>query len=326
MKKSKRRNKQNRLTITALALLLAIGVVGGTWAWFTDSAEFENKFQTGNYSDTIEEKFTPPTDWAPGDTTEKKVTVTNTGDVPLVVRVKFTEEWKKEGVSEILNSFQLADKSGYEAAAIKNFNPDVVFDTMDGTTIVGIESAFEDKWFIVTAEDKNGVRYPVEAYYVGVLNEKEFTSELLSSVTMNPNIPTSSTSTMVAKYKIKSAYKDKGLDEYVTFDETKVTEDVTEEIWLNTELKFTDDGVEKVKTIRDLYDLDTRSYTTTTGSDYAGAEYSLKITAETVQANEEAIDDLWGKTFGDKGTTALTESQYNSLISQFKKCEGFKSK
>ncbi len=85
--------KKNRKPLIALVLVAIIGVVGGTIAYFSNYAVFENIFHTDKFEQEIEEKFVSPSDWRPGDTTEKKLEVTNTGTRPVKVAVEVYQEW-----------------------------------------------------------------------------------------------------------------------------------------------------------------------------------------------------------------------------------------
>lgn len=94
--------KMNKKPLIALLLLAVVGVVGGTFAYFTNEATFKNEFQTSTYQTEATETFTAPTNWKPGDTTPKTVVVTNKGDVPVAVRVSYTEKWvAADGTTEL---------------------------------------------------------------------------------------------------------------------------------------------------------------------------------------------------------------------------------
>lgn len=94
--------KTNKKPLIALLALAVVGVVGGTFAYFTNEATFENKFQTSIYKTEATETFSAPTDWKPGDITPKTVVVTNKGDVPVAVRVSYTEKWvAADGTTEL---------------------------------------------------------------------------------------------------------------------------------------------------------------------------------------------------------------------------------
>lgn len=177
--------KNNKKKMAGLAMLLAVTVAGGTFAWFTSHVEFQNEFETGKYETEITENFIPPTDWRPGMETDKSVFVENKGDVPVVVRVKFSDAWyEKEGNDPIagLNIFEYTKEGSTfkEEAALKNFNELNV--VKEAAQIVNGQ-----KWYI-RYEEENGVRIPKEAYFLKTLAEGEKTNEVLKSVTMNANI------------------------------------------------------------------------------------------------------------------------------------------
>lgn len=84
----------NKKTLVALLLIVVVGVVGLTFAYFTNSTSFDNEFQTQPYATSFVETFESPTNWTPGTTTSKTVIATNSGQVDQVVRVSYTEGWK----------------------------------------------------------------------------------------------------------------------------------------------------------------------------------------------------------------------------------------
>lgn len=93
MKKSKK--------LAALAGLLALTVVAGTFAYFSKEMAINNPFATKKYGGETIEKFTPELNWEPGGQVTKEVQAKNTGNYPLYVRVKFDETWERgEGESK----------------------------------------------------------------------------------------------------------------------------------------------------------------------------------------------------------------------------------
>lgn len=111
--------KMNKKPLIALLLLAVVGVVGGTFAYFTNEATFENVFKTSVYSTEVTETFNAPTDWKPGTTTPKTVVAKNTGSVPVAVRVSYTEKWvAADGTTEL----SLTDDDGNRAAVINFAN------------------------------------------------------------------------------------------------------------------------------------------------------------------------------------------------------------
>lgn len=98
----------------------ALAVVGGTFAYYNASQTFVNPFKTSNYGTVATERFNPTGDahdWEPGETIDKKVMATNTGQGTVWVRVKLDETWKlangtehtityKTSQNDFLNKFQ----------------------------------------------------------------------------------------------------------------------------------------------------------------------------------------------------------------------------
>ena len=147
--------KDNKIKITFIlfATLLLLGIVGFTIAYFSDNYTFDNLFSSAVYQTTATETFTSPESWVPGDTTPKEVTVTNTGNIPVKVRVSYTENW------ESANGKPLSNEVNGESIAIIN---------LDNT----------DKW------TKQGRYY----YYNDELDPNEATESFISGVTFNPNV------------------------------------------------------------------------------------------------------------------------------------------
>jgi len=88
------KEKGKKTPLIAIAILLVVGVIGGTIAYFTNKETFENIFGTAEYNTTINETFKSPKNWVPGTTTTKRVEVINKGNVPVVVRAKIDNSTK----------------------------------------------------------------------------------------------------------------------------------------------------------------------------------------------------------------------------------------
>ena len=69
-------NKKNK-SLIVLLLVLCVGLVGLTVAYFSNSTTIDNLFSTKEYGTTYTETFVSPDNWLPGDTTDKTVVVTN---------------------------------------------------------------------------------------------------------------------------------------------------------------------------------------------------------------------------------------------------------
>ena len=141
-------NKKKNIIGVALIILLSIG---GTLAYLQSTDTFENIFNAGTYSVITHEEFTSPDNWAPGDTTNKTITTTNEGTIPVRVRVKLEESWTSSNDGNLP-----LESNGIKLAVIN----------LDNT----------EDWI------KDGDYY----YYVGELAPGETTSSLIESVTFNP--------------------------------------------------------------------------------------------------------------------------------------------
>ena len=85
---------KNKKALIAIAIILTIGLIGGTFAYFTDQISVANEFKTKPYGTQVTEEFTSPDNWLPGDETSKTVVVKNTGEVDVAVRVSYSEKWE----------------------------------------------------------------------------------------------------------------------------------------------------------------------------------------------------------------------------------------
>lgn len=148
---------KNKKILIAVAIIAIMGLIGGTYAYFTDNVEVENEFRTKPYGTQITEEFTSPDNWLPGDVTPKTVIVKNTGEVDAAVRVSYTEKWVSAN-NAVLSGTQTINGVNVRAAII-NF-------------------ANEDDW------DKEGDYY----YYNKKLTSGASTNSFISSVKFNPQI------------------------------------------------------------------------------------------------------------------------------------------
>lgn len=154
------KNAKNKKSLIIM-FIGAVLFVSGTLAYYTSTADFENLFSAASYGSFVQETFVSPTDWTPGDTTAKTLTVTNDGDVDLKARVKITETWESANGTTLSNS--LGGNLGN--AAIINFHSN------SGWTKMSCGS-------------------PAVTYYVydDVLEPEDVSETLLDSVTYNTNV------------------------------------------------------------------------------------------------------------------------------------------
>lgn len=76
-----------------LAAVLVLGAVGGTLGYYKNNAGVTNRISTKESGVTLREVFNPADHWLPGETKEKKVSFSNSGDVPQVIRFQYTGKW-----------------------------------------------------------------------------------------------------------------------------------------------------------------------------------------------------------------------------------------
>lgn len=76
-----------------LAAVLVLGAVGGTLSYYKNSAGVTNRISTKESGVTLREVFNPADHWLPGETKEKQVSFSNSGDVPQVIRFQYTGKW-----------------------------------------------------------------------------------------------------------------------------------------------------------------------------------------------------------------------------------------
>ncbi|MDI3480646.1 MAG: hypothetical protein PWQ97_301 [Tepidanaerobacteraceae bacterium] len=86
--------KKTLLIGSLVFLLVALLIVGGTMAWFTSEKSVANTFTAGTVKIEVNEHgFEDITNWNPGDTTNKDVSVISEGSKATYVRVSLTPEW-----------------------------------------------------------------------------------------------------------------------------------------------------------------------------------------------------------------------------------------
>lgn len=115
MTKSKETKSVKQKKVLVLSIILAvIIVIGATFAWFTSKDEVTNKLTaSNNYGVSITETFTPPDNWAQGQSIDKKVGAVNTGNVDAFVRLNLT--------NNIDVTILDANGSAYDSANTANF-------------------------------------------------------------------------------------------------------------------------------------------------------------------------------------------------------------
>ena len=242
-----------------LAGLLALCVVGGVFAYWTQELLVHNEFKTATYDTKIEEEFVPPDNWLPGQEINKDVWVANHGTVPAFIRVVLHQEWVRTDNVTVMGdgiiqpssgeSFPLSFQAGEgkEYAAQIGWGDVVLLSSGKKSNIdlgLKVVDRIEDasgKWLLMSdVPDENG---NFLLFYIGTVGKNSKTPLLVDSVTMNPLIQPAVLS--------KTTYYDAGAGEWKTISERNST------------------------------------------YDYECAKYTMLVTATTVQATADAVKTVF---------------------------------
>lgn len=250
---------KKRICFLALSALLVVFMVEKTFAYdWTQIEQVTNEFQTGVYSTSLEEDFTAPSDWLPGQYTNKDVSVLNDGSVPVFAKIEISQEWiRRENVYDIDGNvmeplagenfsltFETEDGEAY--AACIDWGEDVVI-LSSGTsdtlslgipTVDTIEEAM-GKWLLLDENTDGNYVF----YYIGVIEDASETPLLIDGVEMN--------------FVIESAIIEKN-----------TVWDKTEETWVTTTVQ-------------------------NPSNDYENSTYTLSVSMSTVQATSEAVLEMF---------------------------------
>lgn len=249
----KKRNK-----VKAIAGLLALTLVVGTLAYFAKTMSIDNPFSTKKYGGETVEKFTPEKEWEPGGQVTKEVQAKNTGDYDLYVRVKFDEKWERNG-QEI------------GGTALSSANADKFFPESANSCVEGGSSVYKNLIGAQTGGDwvdgKDGY-----FYYKTTLKPGQMTSQLMNYVTLCKDAD-------MGNYEVSEM-------KYALVDKVKSAADLTDKDYTLTEEQVPAKiPVDKVLYQKKVVSLDEKN------AGLAGADYTLTITTEILQANADAADE-----------------------------------
>lgn len=259
--------------------LSLLTVLGCTWAYYTNEAHMNNQLQTKTYGSTITEEFTPRDDWQPGQKVDKIFAVKNTGEYPQVVRVKMEETWARNSRAfKTIDS--TTDKS--DITTVYQENP------TDG-------EVNNDK--TVVSKDLNSADWTFNSadgywYYHTQLTAGKETQALLRAITLYKDAD-------MGKYVVTSYYHEGTAAP--TFEPGETGDNGTK----TNGWEFFDGAVP----VPAPGDSNNKIFTRTiskldpTAMGYAGADYTLTITAETCQATLAAVKEEWKLTTMPANTT-----------------------
>lgn len=249
----------------ALGGLAALVAVGGTWAYFNQTAAITNPFHTeGGYETSVIEHFNPSDgeDWKPGVTVNKEVIASNTGDADVLVRVAMDEVWRRGDEDLKL----LTSRYGTVFTTVEQEDAEDGLVERD-KTVVGKELN-ETDW---TFNNEDGYWY-----YNTRLAAKTDSESLLKSVTLASDLD-------MGKYKEVFAY-------CVTDGEN---DPLTDWKSVETEEELKAAGAE-AKAEGKYFHVKKGKELDPTLQGYADANYDLTITIEFVQPTEDAVTEAWG--------------------------------
>ncbi len=137
--------------IIIIVLLLLIGTIGTTIAYFNTRSIIDNNIKSEEYKVTYNYEYIKDGNWNPGDISNPSITVKNDGRVPIAVRAKITDEW--------------TDKNGNNLALELYNGEQVAVHTIN------------TNWF------KEGDYY----YYYKTINKEESTDSIINTLIYNSN-------------------------------------------------------------------------------------------------------------------------------------------
>ena len=311
--------KKNKKAILGIAALAAVTVIGGSWAYWSQDLSAVNEFETGKFDTDITEEFTPPApgEWVPGVEVEKRVKITNSGDVKLAAIASIDQVWMRvEDVEDPSNPSQLdptiAPAAGeYFSLMFRDDegNDQYASDVKWGESVVvlvddeiGVDSTVaenlglpqivaladaKDKWVLVAARNNDA------------LNNREYDKDK----SIRP----------VGYSDLQFIYNgiiDKKSETPELLTAVELNKNVTTSITGKTTVVNVDENGEKVTTI------------TTEKSKYGydSARYTMTVNATTIQATESAITSvLEGKMVSyDDSKRKISEAQTNAFLTLHK--------
>lgn len=265
--------------LIALGGMAAVFVAGGSLAYFNQTMQAENNFDTAKYGTTLVEDFKPSEgdDWQPGVTVNKAVVVNNTGDVPVVVRVKFDETWAR---GEEIKKISSADKKAGETAGNNKLESVYQADVKDGLITdddsVVAKKLNLDNW-VYNADDGY-------YYFKTPIQPGTNTGAILENVTLAADAD------MGDLEPVKYYSLVKGTPDTEAGYEWKVFPSENGKQISEAELE---ERVKKEKPDAEIYHFKSDVSAKDGAKGYSDANYTLTVTAQTVQLTKDAIADTF---------------------------------
>lgn len=94
--------KQRHNKLYWLASLAILCCISGVFAYWTQELTVHNEFKTARYDTKLEERFVSPDNWLPGEQINKDVWVTNKGSVPVFAKLVIGQQWiRKQNITDL---------------------------------------------------------------------------------------------------------------------------------------------------------------------------------------------------------------------------------
>ncbi len=304
--------KKMKLKI-AITGLVIVALIGGTLAYFNQTLTAINPFDTGHYNTTLVETFKPSdgVNWEPGVEINKDVEVVNTGDQPVVVRVKFDEVWSRPGDIDPFKEIFAEDDSENPLAVVPGdkavYNEYQASET-DGLTelddTVVTKNLISEGW---TFNPLDGWWYynTTLAPYDGVTTNTDTTGIFLDSVELIGDLD-------IGFYSMEKYYTEMtdmpDIQSYIP-DIIDPLDAVDGWVLYTSELPL---GATHSISVAVLDDMK---------MGYSDAEYELTITIQTVQATTGAVENAFTQTLVQNSTTpanytydSTTDISWNLMV------------
>ncbi len=267
-------NRRRKASVIATCCIIAMAVIGGSFAYWNYMSEIKNPFDTQKYGSTVTENFSPADgeNWQPGAEVNKDVTAVNTGDVDIIVRARLDETWTYKG--EAVAYKNSADPgTGYDAYTVNQA------DASDGLTAA-------DK-SVVTKNFSGSANWIAAAdgwyYYKVNLAGGATSDKWLDSVELIDDLDVGN---LVTKYYV-SASNDPDPSLWVWYEYAGSMPSYIDAA--GNPCAAGDVGAQKV-----LHNKADTGYGTPAQKGYSDSNYELKLTVQTVQATQEALDAVFG--------------------------------
>ena len=87
-----------------LVIVLPLSAVSSTWGYHKTASPVVNRISTKKSGVTMREVFNPADKWLPGETKEKQVSFSNSGELPQVIRFKCESAWSVSALNGIADA------------------------------------------------------------------------------------------------------------------------------------------------------------------------------------------------------------------------------